>query len=107
MFSRKKYHDIRWDDHEDQKALYKITLVVDSVQPFKSSLFGIKNSPAAFDFVPNAVQVLGKVQSTEEVQLKEKDVSFLVPEEILGPLAPGETITLWLSHINKCFKFEK
>ena len=83
MFFKNKYHEIRWDDRENQTSIGKLTIVIDSIKPFKTSLFGTRNSDAAFDFVPNPVEILGQVKLVEGVQLDKTNVLFLVPEEEL------------------------
>lgn len=107
MFFGKYYHVIRWDDHSNQTADSKLKIVINSIKPFKRSFFGVRNAPAAFDFVPNAMEILGEVTSLEAMQLENKTILFLVPEEDLCPLKQGDIIELWLTKVGNCFKFEK
>ena len=84
-----------------------MTIIVNVIRPFKNSFFRNINPSAAFDFVLNAMQVLGTIRSAEGLQLDKNEVEFLLPEEDLGPLISGESFVLWLSHPHRCFKFER
>ncbi len=106
MFFKNKYHEIRWDERPNKKPIGKITLKIDSIKPWKKSFFGTRNSDAGFDFVFNAMEVLGKAIFHEGVQI-EKEILFLVPEEEIQNLTEGDSLMMWLPSINYCNKFEK
>lgn len=107
MFFKNKYHEIRWNDSRNQTSIAKLTINIECVRAFKSSLFGTRNSDSALDFVPNPMEIVGHVKSIEGIQLNKKEVLFLVPEEEVGALKAGDSILMWLSKICYCFKFEK
>lgn len=107
MFFKNKYHEIRWNDSRNRTSIATLTIAIESIRPFKNSLFGTRNSDSAFDFVPDPMEIIGQVKSMEGMHIKQKEVLFLVPEEEVGPLKPGDSIMMRLSTTCYCYKFEK
>lgn len=107
MFFKNKYHEIRWNDSRSQTSIATLTITIESVRPFKNSLFGTRNSDSALDFVPNPMEMIGQVKSMDGICTNQKKVLFLVPEEEIGHLKTGDSIMMWLSKTCYCFKFEK
>ncbi len=107
MFFKNKHEEVRWEYHANRNPIGKITISINSIRPFKKSFFGMKNPQGCFAFVPNAMEVRGKVHSTEKIKLQFSDVVFLVPEEELSSFVPGDLALLWMSEPGLCFKIEK
>lgn len=107
MFFRKKYEEVRWDDHANRSPVGKITAAIQSIKPYKKSFFGIQNPRGCFNYVPNAMEIRAKIQSADNMQLQFSDLVFLIPEEEVSELAPGDSAILWLSEPGLCFKVEK
>ena len=111
MFFKKKNYEIRWTYDDVERHLGKITILIESVKPYKNPFFGPSNSPAAFDYyVPNPIRINGKVVSQEGVNLENHSITFVVTEEEMdeiGAKESGTTIVLWMCSLTRCFKIEK
>lgn len=95
---------IFWGEFGNQVLEKKISILIEEIKPYKKKFLGISNPPAAFGFVPEAMEVHGKVL---DPKTGKDQVFFLVPEFVINAYQPQDRVVLSISQKGYCFNIEK